>query len=83
MIQPFDSVAFAAPVGLVTEPVATARGFHVIEVMERWGADSVQARHILSPVARTDASEIALLTLADSLEALGEAMGLQQAATAA
>jgi parvulin-like peptidyl-prolyl isomerase len=83
MIQPFDSVAFAAPVGLVTEPVATARGFHVIEVMERWGADSVQARHILIPVARTDASEIALLTLADSLEALGEAMGLQQAATAA
>jgi peptidyl-prolyl cis-trans isomerase D len=83
MIQPFDSVVFAAPVGELTEPVQTARGFHVIEVMERWGADSVQARHILIPVQRSDDSEIALLTLADSLEALGEAMGLEQAASAA
>jgi peptidyl-prolyl cis-trans isomerase D len=83
MIQPFDSVVFAAPVGELTQPVQTARGFHVIDVMERWGADSVQARHILIPVERTDDSEIGLLTLADSLEDLGEAMGLEQAATAA
>jgi peptidyl-prolyl cis-trans isomerase D len=83
MIQPFDSVVFAAPVGELTEPIQTARGFHVIDVMERWGADSVQARHILIPVERTDDSEIELLTLADSLEAMGEAMDLQQAATAA
>jgi hypothetical protein len=80
MVQPFDSVAFAAPVGELTEPVQTARGFHLIEVMERWGADSVQARHVLVPVERTDESEIGLLTLADSLEGLGESMGLEQAA---
>jgi len=83
MVQPFDSAAFAAPVGQLSQPVQTARGFHVIEVMERWGADSVRARHILIPVERTDDSEIALLTLADSLETLGEAMGLEQASTAA
>jgi len=83
MVQPFDSVVFAAPVGLVAQPIQTARGFHVIEIENRWGADSVQARHILIPVERTDASEIGLLTLADSLENLGEAMGLEQAAVAA
>jgi len=83
MVQPFDSVVFAAPVGQLTPPVQTARGFHIIDVMERWGADSVQARHILIPIERTDDSEIALLTLADSLETLGEQMGLEQAANAA
>ncbi|MDH3423318.1 MAG: peptidyl-prolyl cis-trans isomerase, partial [Gemmatimonadota bacterium] len=83
MIQPVDSVVFAAPVGELTQPVQTAQGFHIIEVMERWAADSVQARHILIRVERTDDSEIALLTLADSLEALGEAMGLAEAGAAA
>lgn len=83
MVVQFDSAVFAAPVGEVTEPVQTARGFHLIEVEERWGADSVQARHILIPVERTDESEITLLTLADSLESLGEAMGLEEAAAAA
>ncbi len=83
MVQEFDSAAFAAPVGEPTPPVRTAMGFHVIEVQERWGGDSVQARHILVPVERTDDSEIALLTMADSLENLGEAMSLEQAAAAA
>lgn len=83
MVQPFDSVVFAAPVGQVTEPVRTGNGFHIIEVRERWDADSVRARHILIPVQRSDANEIALLTLADSLESLGESMGLEQAAAAA
>ena len=82
MVQPFDSAVFAAPVGELTQPVQTASGFHIIEVMERWGADSVQARHILIPVERSDESEIRLLTLADSLENLGEEMGLDPAAAA-
>ena len=43
-------------------------------------ADSVSARHILVPVERTDASEIDLLTTADSLEALGENLTLGEAA---
>jgi parvulin-like peptidyl-prolyl isomerase len=82
MVEQFDSAAFASPVGEVTEPVQTAMGFHLIEVQERWDADSVQARHILVPVERTDDSEIALLTLADSLENLGEETSLEQAAPA-
>ena len=83
MTPPFDSAAFAAPVGQVVGPVKSSFGYHIIEVLDRWAQDSVQARHILVSVARTDDSEIELLTMADSLEDLGEAMPLEQAAAAA
>lgn len=81
MVAPFDSVVFAGPIGRVLEPVQTSFGYHVIEVQQRWGQDSAQARHVLVPVARTDDSEIRLLTLADSLEDLSETVGLDAAAT--
>ncbi len=80
MVEAFDSAVFAAPQGTVTEPVRTRFGMHLIEVTERWGQDSAQARHILLPFERTDESEIDLLALADSLEELGEAMALADAA---
>lgn len=83
MTPPFDSAVFAAPVGEVVGPVKSSFGYHVIEVLDRWAQDSAQARHILVPVARTDESEIELLTMADSVEDLGEAMGLEEAAAAA
>ena len=83
MVPAFDSAAFAASSGELVGPVQTSFGLHLIEVQERWGQDSVQARHILLPIARTDESEIQLLTLADSLEDLGEEMALDQAATTA
>ncbi|MXV94379.1 MAG: hypothetical protein F4Z92_00535 [Gemmatimonadetes bacterium] len=80
MVSQFDSAVFAASVGRVTEPVRTSFGVHLIEVSERWGQDSAQARHILLPMARTDESEIDLLATADSLEELGESMPLTDAA---
>jgi peptidyl-prolyl cis-trans isomerase D len=79
MVPAFDSAAFAAPLNRITEPVRTARGFHLIEVLSRQ-ADSVQARHILIPIERTNESEIRLLTVADSLEALGETRTIEEAA---
>ena len=82
MPAPFDSVVFASRTGLLGEPVQTFMGLHIIEVMERWGADSVRARHILIPIARTDSSEFELLAQANSLEDLGEAMPLDRAAAA-
>ena len=81
MVPAFDSVAFAAPLNRVQEPLQTSFGFHVIEVLSRQG-DSVQARHVLVPIERTSESEIRLLTLADSLEALGESMTLDDAGAA-
>ena len=83
MTAPFDSAVFAAPVGQVVGPVQSSFGFHLIEIQDRWAADSAQARHILVNIERTDDSEMELLTMADSLEDLGEAMPLNQAADAA
>jgi len=83
MTSSLDSTMFTAPVGQVVGPVKSPFGYHIIEVLDRWAQDSVQARHILLSVARSDDSEIELLTMADSLEDLGEAMPLEQAAAAA
>ncbi len=80
MVPPFDSTVFAARPGTVTGPVRSSFGWHVIEVQERWGQDSARARHVLIPIARTDDSEIGLLTMADSLEDLSEEVGLEAAA---
>ena len=80
MISAFDSTVFAAPLNTIGEPVRTPFGYHIIEVQDRWGVDSAQARHVLIPFERTDDSEIALLMLADSLEDMGEAMPLEEAA---
>jgi peptidyl-prolyl cis-trans isomerase D len=80
LIAGFDSAAFAGPTGLLARPAQSGLGFHIIDVMDRWGADSARVRHILVPVIRTDASEVALFQRADSLEDLGEQMALEQAA---
>jgi peptidyl-prolyl cis-trans isomerase D len=79
MPEEFSDAAFSATIGELTEPVKTGFGYHVIEVQDQT-EDSVQARHILVPFARTEESELALLTLADSLEALGESRTLAEAA---
>jgi peptidyl-prolyl cis-trans isomerase D len=79
MTPVFDSVVFDAPLNQVLGPIRTNFGFHIIEVLSRRG-DSAQARHILVPIERTGESEIRLLTLADSLEALGESMTVSEAA---
>ena len=76
----FSDVAFAATMGELTPAVRTSFGYHVIEVQDQ-AEDSIQARHILVPFARTEESELELLTLADSLEALGESRALSEAAS--
>ena len=80
MPEEFSDVAFAAAVGELTEPVRTTFGYHLIEVQDE-AEDSVQARHILIPFVRTEESELALYTLADSLEALGESRTIAEAAS--
>ena len=80
MIASLDSAIFLGPSGLLPQPVQTGFGLHVVDVMERWGADSARVRHILLPVARTEESEVALFQRADSLEDLAEGMPLEQAA---
>ncbi len=77
--EEFSDAAFAAEVAELTEPVRTSFGYHLIEVQDQ-AEDSIQARHILIPFVRTEESELELLTLADSLEALGESRTLAEAA---
>ncbi len=79
-VPAFDSVVFGAAVGAPAGPVQTPAGLHLIQVDERWGQDSARVRHILVPMARTDSSELALLTLADSLEDLSLDRTLAEAA---
>jgi len=81
MPAPFSDAAFAAEVGEITGSVRTTFGYHLIEVQDH-AEDSVQARHIVVPFTRTEESELELLTLADSVEALGESRTLQEAALA-
>ena len=76
-----DTAIFNGPVGGVQGPIRTNFGLHLIRVDERWGADSAQARHILIPMERTDASEMRLLARADSLERMGETRTLEEVAS--
>ena len=79
MVPAFDSLIFNAPLNRILEPLQTNFGVHIVEVLSRSG-DTAQARHILIPIERTNESEMRLLTLADSLEVLGESMTLDEAA---
>jgi peptidyl-prolyl cis-trans isomerase D len=81
MTPPFDTAAFAAPIGRPTGPVATSFGYHVVLVSKRT-ADSATAKHILIPIRRTEESENQILTLADSLESLTEDLTIEEAARA-
>jgi peptidyl-prolyl cis-trans isomerase D len=80
LLSPLDSVVLALDEGELSDPVRSQFGYHVMQVQEAWGQDSVRARQVLIPIDRTEDSEIALLTMADSLEDLSETRPLSEAA---
>ena len=83
MVPAFDTLAFSLPVGEIGEPLQTAFGYHIVEVLSRdEDAEQVEARHVLLPIALTDAAEVRLLTRADSLETLAQNQPLREAAMA-
>ncbi|MBN1757271.1 MAG: SurA N-terminal domain-containing protein [Chitinispirillaceae bacterium] len=70
MVKAFDSVAFEIPVGIVSEPVKTSFGWHLIYVEAREEKDSVlkvHARHILRKISPTMETLDMLAEHADSL----------------
>ncbi|MEX0856021.1 MAG: peptidyl-prolyl cis-trans isomerase [Gemmatimonadota bacterium] len=84
LIEDIEEVAFALPVGEVSDPIATPFGYHLLDVTAREedeaGEERVTVRHILFEVRRTDESEIGLFTQADSLESLASRVSFEEAA---
>lgn len=82
MVQPFDSISFALPVGAVSEPFATAFGYHIIYKEDSRGVmpyDSIRGA-ILSRMERDGRIDMARAQFADSLaKAYGNGMTATQA----
>ena len=70
LVSEFESVAFTQDVGLVSEPILTKFGFHLIETIDSQG-EKAKIRHILIKPEITASDEIRVfdfaLTLKDSL----------------
>ena len=70
LVSEFESVAFTQDIGLVSEPILTKFGFHLIETIDRQG-EKAKIRHILIKPEITASDEIRVfdfaLTLKDSL----------------
>jgi len=65
----FADAAMALPLNIVSDPVLSPFGFHLIKVERRKG-DSLKARHVLIPIEITGDHRDRLDAIADSLETL-------------
>jgi len=52
-VQEFDQVAFTLDIGILSEPIKTQFGYHLIEVLKRSG-EKVETRHILIGVKTSE-----------------------------
>ena len=65
-VPAFDAAAFSLPIGIVSPPVLTPFGYHLIRVDARKG-DSVTAHHILVRIQQSDSVASATDRRADAL----------------
>ncbi|MCU0625190.1 MAG: peptidyl-prolyl cis-trans isomerase [Gemmatimonadaceae bacterium] len=65
-VPPFETAAYALPVGGLSEPVQTQFGWHLLRLDARRG-DTLELRHILLPVQQNEAAARATDRRADSL----------------
>ena len=65
-VEEFDSAAFSLQPGVVSQPVLTPFGYHLIKVDEKKG-DTISVRHILLRIQQSDSSASISDNLADSL----------------
>lgn len=78
-VPAFEQAVFSQPLNLVSEPVLTQFGYHIIKVTSRT-AEEAEVSHILIPITRSAQNDDHLLDMADSLETLGQEMTLANAA---
>lgn len=74
MVAPFEAAAFSLPVGVLSEPVETRFGWHLIRVDERLAAEEIPEEQALALIRRR---------LAGEMRAAGEAQALQKLRQAA
>ncbi len=76
---PLGDAAFATPIGAVSEPVLSPRGYHLLRVDARDG-DTATASHILVPIQLSDETEDELFDRLDALEGIALDSNLETAA---
>ena len=67
LVTEFESVAFTQDVGIISEPILTKFGFHLIETLDRQG-EKARIRHILIKPEITESDEIKAYELAVTLK---------------
>jgi peptidyl-prolyl cis-trans isomerase D len=79
MVPAFEQAVWAQRLNTVGEPVLSPFGYHLIRVRSR-NNEEATASHILIPIERSDETEDAILTAADSLEHLALTTSIAEAA---
>ncbi len=67
LVPEFESVAFSQEVGVISEVVESAYGYHIIETQEKRG-DKIKVRHILISPEKTEKDESLAYSLALTLK---------------
>ena len=67
LVKSFETAAFTSPVNIVTDPVESEFGFHLIETLKKKG-DKILVRHILNIPKKTEEDNVLFFDFATNLK---------------